>query len=214
MNQIEHVQDAKAELSDCLKASMEDRSIFDPITHQYLSDVIGKYVKWQEGSLIPSIHTRDTEPFVFQLNKVNTKYAFEPNRRYKRMKKIGETLLFAVGYWTESISSVRAGDKVIKARPNLLYYAKNGMSAYHSVSIAAHVDKTLTEDVEALMEEMAQRFTRYASAIHGLRQDLGGNRLDDITILLELTKLIGDDALKAFTLEQQLLYNGAGQTKN
>lgn len=191
-------EEARDTISYCLKSVMENKGVFNPVTHHYLFNVMVKYIGWKESSLTPSIHTRDTQPFVFQIYGVKTKYAMDNRRRYDRLRTIGESLLFVLGFWTESILSTPT-----RSRPSLDYYAETGRGAYRSASQAAQYTD-LSSDVVRLMHEMSRGFQRYAGVIHGVRQKFDGNRLNNLEALLELSRIIGDDALNAYALEKQL----------
>jgi len=153
----------------------------------YLTDVMMKYVGWEDSENSPSIHTRETQAFILQLQDVDEKY-INSHAAYSRFKSIGETLLFAVGYWPESISSTKR-----RVRPEIGYYSKLGSTAYQKAGLVLPV-KAMDGRTE-LMLEMSNRFQKYANVLYHVRRDIGEKDVGNIDVLMKLAYFFQDESI-------------------
>jgi len=212
---IEVVATAKQEFSDCLEHVMRKKRIFDPATHGYLLKVMGEYVNWREHEILseerdeqkishdgrtafrtefddfkPSVNTRTTRAFVFQLNGIGEwpQYVQHPAAFYERLKSVAETLLFAVGYWPESI-----GPKPRRDYVPIEHYVSMGKEAYAKASgILARMTHRELSDHVLLLDEMSKGFISYAGVLYNARGEFGDLPVRDAFIIFKMSQILGD----------------------
>jgi hypothetical protein len=192
MQQIETIDNAIQEFSECLRAVMSKKQIFDPQTHGYLTNLMTQYVHWQDDELRPSIHAQDTRPFVLQLNSIadNKEYLKNSALWCERLKSIAETLLMAVGYWPESIAQTP-----VRERPGIKYYVKLGRTAYSQASDIMQAKRFFGKQA-MLMKEMSEGFNDYAAVLYHFRHDIGDIPVDDVRLIFELSRLMRDESIE------------------
>ncbi len=225
MTHINITTDATQDISKVLYEVMDKKGILEPITHAYLTELMADYVGWTDDEFTPSVHTKKTEAFVLQLGDARLNASYTPTSRYQRFKAIGDTLLVAIGYWPESLSTIRrdispevvnaANERAMKeakgkfckisefesVRQPLLYYAAAGVSAYKN---AASYGFAVSRQVQKVMDDMACRFKQHAAVLHELRNEFSDVPLQKIEVILELAELLGDETvMKRFLLSLQ-----------
>jgi hypothetical protein len=194
---LRSVSEMRAEFSQVLEEAMKNKETFSPEIHLYLTDVMMKYAQWKDAPLSPGVHTRQTEPFALQImNGPKQGYAHSIIV-YEHQKSIGETILFAVSCWPESISSTP-----VRERPSIDYYADAGSVAYSKASEAAE-RTSLSQEVSKVMTEMSRGFRRYAATLYETVQEMGDSPKRDVKLLITLAALFGDDGpIRRFVLKR------------
>ncbi|MBU2561536.1 MAG: hypothetical protein KKD17_04510 [Nanoarchaeota archaeon] len=213
---IEPTTDARQTFSDCLEQVMMKKRLFDPATHQYLLHVMEQYVNWREHEQLseerdsqkishdgrtahrtefddfkPSINTRTTRAFVFQLNGIGERpeYIQHPAAFYERMRSIAETLLFAVGYWPESVATKPLREEY----GQMEHFASMGRTAYAKASdILASITKRQLSGQVTLLSEMSHGFISYAGVLYNVRSEFGDLPVRDAFLILRMSELLGD----------------------
>ncbi|MFH1064638.1 MAG: hypothetical protein V1729_06145 [Candidatus Woesearchaeota archaeon] len=185
---MDAITDAKEIFADCLEGIMRKKGVFSEETHIYLTHLMSQYIRWNNDDLSPSIHTRDTRPFIFQINfKDAGAECLNPVYRREKLRSLGETLLLAVGYWPESISSTP-----VRGRPPLEYYATEGAVAYQR---AANIkDTQVLKQTSPILDEMAQQFKKYAATLHNVRNKIGDISVTNIDVLFTVAEFLKEDS--------------------
>jgi hypothetical protein len=219
MIRIDTVKDTRQTFAEGLEAVMRKKQIFDPDTHSYLANLMQEYVNWREheqlseerdcqkvehdgitaqraefDDLKPTVNTRNTRAFIFQLTGIGERpeYVRYPELRCERLKRIGETLLFAVGYWPESVAP-----KPHRPYVPMEYYAKQGMSAYSMASgMLDAMSRMRTSSQSMLLKEMSDGFIAYAAVLYQLRHEMGDKPVKDAWLILKMSELLGDRSVE------------------
>lgn len=176
---------------------MHRREVFNAKVHKYLSRLLTQYANWNDDGKRPSIHSRTTEAFVLQIKNVFENHPANRAMWYEKLRLIGETLLFSVGFYPESLYSRT------KPRPPLEYYTAMGSRAYESASSAILGLKD--EEEAGLMEKLSKHFRPYAGVIQGVRQELG-DMIKDAEVVFALSAALGNlDILDRYLTKQKAL---------
>lgn len=203
--QIEPTADARPEISDRLERIMKRKQVFSPETHTYLTEVMLSFVDWEESHFTPSVYTRTTDPFIFQMQDAQEEFALDASLLSRRLEGIGSTALCAVGFWPESVSSIMAGDKVIRERPDLEYYASVGATAYKRAA-NARLRKRIFDTKAEIMQEMARGFRQYAGVLYIFREESGGPHTRDIELLFKIHEFLRDEeVMNRYLIKQHII---------
>ncbi len=216
LEEIEGIKDAEPAISEALYEVMRRKGVLEPQTHAYLSSLMTRYVDWEESPFSPSVHGMKTEAFVLQLKDAIENPTYTPQAKYLRFKSIGDTLLVSVGYWTESLSTIRrdippgvvkeANERAKRetkgkfcklseyesVRQPLAYYAAAGVSAYMR---AASTGARISPEIPGLMLNLSKNFKQNASVLHALREKSDSLPFNKIEILIELADLLEDESV-------------------
>ena len=153
----------------------------------YLSGLLAGYSSLKNDVASPGLHTRFDDAFVFQIMRAGEETALNLSQRYIRMKAIGDTLLFSVGFVPESVMPTER-----RERPSLEYYAYKGSEAYSNAAEAKMFRKNYDPYVE-LMNDLSNDFARYAGVLFDVRKMMPGLPIkkegvrDAMSALLEKT---------------------------
>ncbi|MBW2971495.1 hypothetical protein KY359_00520 [Candidatus Woesearchaeota archaeon] len=193
---IKPATDARPEFAERLEKIMMKKGVFNPEAHIYLTNTMMSYVNWskagEEPQFRPDIHTRTTDPFIFQMRDAGEQLALNSSLQAKRLQSIGDTVLFAVGYWPESVSSIMVGEKVIRERPNLEYFASVGATAY-SRAARARQRTRIYDRAADIMRHLAEEFRQYAGVLFAFRQETGDLPPRDHDFLVKMWEFLKDD---------------------
>jgi hypothetical protein len=194
ISNIAVIESVEPKFYDCLKDVMQRREVFQANVHNYLTRLLTQYAQWEDDGISPSIHTRTGDAFILQMKDVFENHPTDRAMWYSRLRQIGETLLFSVGFYPESLYSKK------KARPPFEYYTAMGSRAYDGASSAIRGLRDMNE--AALMGKLAEDFKEYAGVLHGVRQEMG-DHVKDVDILFALSAALANlDILNTYLLKQ------------
>lgn len=194
ISNIAVIESIEPEFYVCLKDVMQRREVFQANVHKYLTRLLTQYVQWEDDGISSSIHTRTSEAFILQMKDVFENHPTNRALWYEQLRRIGETLLFSVGFYPESLYSKT------RSRPPFKYYAAIGSRAYDGASSAI---RGLKDEKEAdLMGKLAEDFKEYAGVLQGVRQEMG-DYVKDVDILFALSAALANlDILDEYLLKE------------
>lgn len=134
----------------------------------YLANLLADYSSLKHDPAAPGLHTRSTEAFALQIARTAEETVLNSAQKYMRMKAIGDTLLFSVGFIPESVMPT-----VRRDRPSLEYYVYKGSQAY-STAASARMVKTVHNPAIEMMYDLSEGFTRYAGTLFEVRKRMPG----------------------------------------
>lgn len=177
--------DSKPMFAKWIKEAMEQTGEYDFRVHLYLADVLTSYSSMEK--ILATVHDNKEEPTALQLVNLEMDSKKDRNYKYNRFKSLGDTMLFTVGFFPESFSS-------ISARPSIDYFVSMGELSYSKAAdtvCATHHTQSQAE----LMNTLSSGFKRYAGILFYVRQDKADLSLPSRKLVAELADVLGDKGI-------------------